>query len=113
MLVSIFDQMEQCTEEEVARLLPLVTEQRREQALRYRHTFGRFACLKSHLMLCELVGKRELVFTYTAKGKPLLRGESDICASGAAAAGLSRPPFQHQPLQKRPGRGGGQLAGRH
>ena len=97
MLVSIFDQMEQCTEEEVARLLLLVTEQRREQAMRYRHTFGRYACLKTYLMLCELVGKRELIFTYTEKGKPLLRDYPGIhfsishCRNGLAVAVDSRP----------------------
>ena len=97
MLVCIFDQMEQCTEEEVARLLPLVTEQRRTQALRYRHTFGRFACLKSHLMLCELVGKNNLVFTYAANGKPLLRDYPDLhfnishCKNGLAVAVDSQP----------------------
>ena len=49
--IAVFDNMEQCTEEEVQRLLPLVSSQRREQALRYKHTLGRFCCLKSWLML--------------------------------------------------------------
>ena len=47
--------MTQCSEQTVARLLPLVSPQRREQALRYQHTFGQFACLQSYLMLCELL----------------------------------------------------------
>ena len=49
--------MTQCSEQTVARLLPLVSQQRREQALRYQHTFGQFACLQSYLMLCELLAE--------------------------------------------------------
>ena len=97
MLVSLFDNMEQCTDEEVARLLPLVSEQRRVQALSYSHTFGRFACLKTYLMLCELVGKRDLVFSYTGKGKPLLQDYPDLhfsishCKNGLAVAVDKQP----------------------
>lgn len=53
MRVVVFDSMEEGTEAEVQRLLPLVSDQRREQALRYKHTFGRFCCLKSWEMLSE------------------------------------------------------------
>ena len=49
--------MTQCSEQTVARLLPLVSLQRREQALRYQHTFGQFACLQSYLMLCQLLAE--------------------------------------------------------
>ena len=56
--VVIFDRMDQCTEAEVQRLLPLVSAQRREQALRYKHTFGQFCCLKSWVMLKGLVDER-------------------------------------------------------
>ena len=49
--------MTQCSEQTVARLLPLVSPQRREQALRYQHTFGQFACLQSYLMLCQLLAE--------------------------------------------------------
>jgi len=55
MTIEIFDHMEQCTEAEVQRMLPLVSAQRREQALRYKHTFGQFCCLKSWLMLMEML----------------------------------------------------------
>lgn len=51
----LFDDMSQCTDAEVERLLPMVSEQRRERALRYRFTFGRFTCLKSYVMLLQLV----------------------------------------------------------
>lgn len=69
MLFTLFDDMTQCTEAEVQRLLPLVSPQRREQALRYKHLFGRFTCLKSYEMLRQLVqdvlnGKDEECSTY-------------------------------------------------
>jgi 4'-phosphopantetheinyl transferase len=51
----MFDDMSQCTDAEVERLLPLVSAQRRERALRYKFTFGRFSCLKSYKMLQQLV----------------------------------------------------------
>ena len=51
----IFDDMKQCTEQEVARLLPLVSEQRRQQALGYKHLFGQFCCLKSYELLMQLL----------------------------------------------------------
>ena len=54
-MLSIFDDMTQVTESEVQRMLPLVDEQRRDEALHYKHLFGQFACLKSWLMLEELL----------------------------------------------------------
>ena len=51
----VFDDMSQCTDNEVERLLPLVSAQRREVALRFRFTFGRYTCLKSYVMLQQLV----------------------------------------------------------
>ena len=68
--------MQECTDAEVQRMLPLVSAQRREQALRYKHTFGRFCCLKSWLMLKEELeneGIKELGdFQYNEHGKPFL-----------------------------------------
>lgn len=55
MKLLLFDDMTQCSEEEVQRLLPLVSGQRREQALRFRHLFGRFACLKAYELLQQCV----------------------------------------------------------
>ena len=73
MRIALFDRMEECTEAEVQRMLPLVSEQRREQALRYKHTFGQFCCLKSWLMLNALhVGEME--FLYNEHGKPYIEG---------------------------------------
>ena len=51
----IFDDMTQCNEQEIARLLPLVSAQRREQALGYKHLFGQFCCLKSYELLMQLL----------------------------------------------------------
>lgn len=73
--VAIFDRMEECTEAEVARLLPLVSAQRREQALQFKHTFGQFCCLKSWLMLQELManGKCPMAhWRYNEHGKPYI-----------------------------------------
>ncbi|MBQ8939758.1 MAG: 4'-phosphopantetheinyl transferase superfamily protein [Paludibacteraceae bacterium] len=55
MKVVVFDRMEECTETEVNRMLPLVSDQRREQALRYKHTMGQFCCLKSWGMLRDIL----------------------------------------------------------
>ena len=85
MLYEIFDHMHLCTDEAVREMLPLVSEQRRQQALRYSHTFGRFCCLKSYLMLLELLSAvypeldtSKPEFGYTAQGKPFLLAGPDI-----------------------------------
>ena len=73
MRVRIFDRMEECTDEAVQAMLPMVSQQRREQALRYRHLFGRFCCLKSWLMLSAMhIG--EMDFLYNEHGKPYIEG---------------------------------------
>ncbi len=90
----IFDHMEQCTEAEVQRMLPLVSTQRREQALKYKHTFGRFCCLKSWLMLKEGLeddGMRGLEeWRYNEHGKPYIEGGQYFsishCKEGIAVA---------------------------
>ena len=58
MKVVVFDRMEECTDQAVRWMLPLVSAQRREQALRYKHTFGQFCCLKSWLMLYDMLDER-------------------------------------------------------
>lgn len=90
MKLQLFDDMTQCSEAEVQRLLPLVSEQRREQALRFKFLFGQFACLKSYEMLQQCVAevmsdnsenenfKRALrnwngSFVYNEHGKPMLQ----------------------------------------
>lgn len=52
-------------------MIPLVSTQRREQALRYKHVLGQFCCLKSWMMLREMSG---LVgeWSYNEHGKPYI-----------------------------------------
>ena len=71
------------------RLLPQVNAQRREQALRYKHTFGQFCCLKSWLMLSAMhIGEME--FLYNEHGKPYIEGgpyfSISHCKEGIAVA---------------------------
>ncbi|MBO6306032.1 MAG: 4'-phosphopantetheinyl transferase superfamily protein [Paludibacteraceae bacterium] len=81
--------MEYCTETEVQAMLPLVSDQRREQALRYKHTLGRFCCLKSWLMLKEMIHEVGN-FEYNEHGKPFLPNgpyfSISHCKAGIAVA---------------------------
>ena len=95
MRVEIFDKMDECTEAEVQRLLPQVSAQRREQALKFKHTFGQFCCLKSWLMLEELLkplGINDLEFEFNEHGKPFLKHQPEVhfnlshCKNGIAVA---------------------------
>ncbi|MGN0235290.1 MAG: 4'-phosphopantetheinyl transferase family protein [Paludibacteraceae bacterium] len=67
-------------------MLPRVSEQRRAQALQYKHAFGQYACLKSYLMLQDLLREHygiegDLLFSYNEYGKPIL---SEVrCTSNA------------------------------
>ena len=75
MSIEVFDRMEECTEAEVARLLPLVSAQRREQALAYKHIFGQFCCLKSWVMLQEQMANDKWQmgnWLYNEHGKPYI-----------------------------------------
>ena len=92
-MISIFDDMAQVTEAEVQRMLPLVDEQRRTEALRYKHLFGQFACLKSWLMLKELLkplGVNNLEMGQNEHGKPYLIHHTNVhfnlshCKNGIA-----------------------------
>lgn len=74
-------------------MLPLVNRQRREEALRYKHLFGQFACLKSWLMLKEMlapVGIDDLTFSFNEHGKPYFDKHPDLhfnlshCKNGIA-----------------------------
>ena len=85
MLYSIFDNMERCTPDEVQRLLPLVPEEHQAIALKFKHTFGQFATVKSILMLKELLVANGLIpqddslhFEYNAHGKPHLANHPHI-----------------------------------
>jgi 4'-phosphopantetheinyl transferase len=92
-MVSIFDDMTQVSEAEVQRMLPLVDEQRRNEALCYKHLFGQFTCLKSWLMLKELLeplGITDLKMDFNEHGKPFLPHHRDVhfnlshCKNGIA-----------------------------
>ena len=94
-MISLFDDMAQVTEAEVQHMLPLVDEQRRTEALRYKHLFGQFSCLKSWLMLQELtkpLGITDLEMHYNEHGKPFLVHHPEVyfnlshCKNGIAVA---------------------------
>lgn len=84
--------MEECTAEEVQRLLPLVSAQRREQAMKYKHVFGQYCCLKSWEMLSLTEYDH---FEYNESGKPFLPGgpyfSISHCRSGIAVATDDQP----------------------
>ena len=100
-MIRIFDDMEQCTPEEVQRLLPLVSDERREEALRYKHLFGQFACLKSYVMLREMLESMGLshpfLFTKNEHGKPFLKDYPEVhfnlshCKNGILVAVSNEP----------------------
>ncbi len=88
--------MTQITPEEINRLLPLVSDNRRKEALRYKHLLGQFACLKSYVMLREILEDKGLShpfrFGYNEHGKPFLIDYPEIhfnishCKNGIAVA---------------------------
>ncbi|MBR3647064.1 MAG: 4'-phosphopantetheinyl transferase superfamily protein [Paludibacteraceae bacterium] len=104
MLVELFDHMTLGTDAEVTRLLPLVSAQRREEALRYQHTHGRFCCLQSYAMLLELIGAVSPTLDYTLPefvfnehGKPFIPNRYNLQFSishtkNAIAVALSSQP---------------------
>ena len=100
MLYQIFDDMTQCSEQEVARLLPLVSAQRREQALRFTHLFGQYCCLKSYEMLQQLLASTYTLhstptFLYNEYGAPSIKNgpyfSISHCKSGIAVAVSNQP----------------------
>ena len=101
MLYQIFDDMTQCSEQEVARLLPLVSAQRREQALRFTHLFGQYCCLKSYEMLMQLLASTPYnlhptpSFLYNEYGAPSIEDgpyfSISHCKSGIAVAVSNQP----------------------
>ena len=63
--------------------LPLLSEQRRLQALKFKHEQGRKTCAMAYLLLCEALrqeyGITELpVFEFGEHGKPFIVGHPDI-----------------------------------
>lgn len=94
MLYQIFDDMTQCSEQEVARLLPLVSAQRREQALRFTHLFGQYCCLKSYEMLLQLLSStlytphHTPTFLYNEYGAPSIE-EGPFCSISHCKMGIA------------------------
>ena len=80
MTYMILDDMAQCTELEVARLLGAVSAQRRAQALAYKHLHGQYCCLKSYEMLMHLLHTTSYAlqasptFLYNEHGQPRIEG---------------------------------------
>ena len=101
MEIRVFDDMDQMTLEKVRDLLPMVSEQRREESLRYKHLFGQFTCLQSYVMLRQMLEELGLthpfVFEGNEHGKPFLKGYPDIhfnishCKSGIAVVVADHP----------------------
>ena len=94
----VFDSMEMCTDEAVAEMLPMVSAQRREQALRYKHTLGQFCCLKSWGMLkegLEAMGYGFRDWQFNEHGKPFIPGgpyfSISHCKEGIAVAISDEP----------------------
>ena len=63
--------------------LAQLSEQRREQALRYRHELGRRTCAAAYLLLCEGLKKEygiteKPILEYGEHGKPSIVGRPDI-----------------------------------
>lgn len=82
--------------------LPLLSEQRREQALKFKHELGRKTCAMAYLLLCEGLRKEfgiteRPVFEYGEHGKPFIAGHPDIhfnlshCREAVACAVSDRP----------------------
>lgn len=64
--------------------LPLLSEQRREQCLKFKHELGRKTCAAAYLLLCEGLRKeygieQPPVFEYGEHGKPAIMGHPEIC----------------------------------
>ncbi len=63
--------------------LPLLSEQRREQALKFRYELGRKTCAAAYLLLCDALQQEygiseRPVFGYGEHGKPFVIGHPDI-----------------------------------
>ena len=82
--------------------LPLLSDQRREQALRFRYPLGRQTCAAAYLLLCkglhdEYGIDEKPVFTYGEHGKPSLVGHPTIhfnlshCREAVVCALADRP----------------------
>ncbi len=99
-MITIFDDMTQVTEAEVQRMLPLVDDAQRNEALRYKHLQGQYDCLKTWLMLTDMLkplGVNDFAMGHNEHGKPFLLHYPDIhfnishCKNGLAVAVDNKP----------------------
>lgn len=77
MIYKINDTIEQLSEQDVAELLLLLPDWRREQALRFKHLSGQRECAVSYLLLCQMLSKEYGIsqqphFIIGTHGKPSL-----------------------------------------
>lgn len=88
---------------DVERWLPMLSEQRRQRVMAYRHELGRRTSLAAYLLLCEGL-QREYgigeppVFDLGEHGKPAIVGHDDICFNmshccGAVLCAIDRWPI--------------------
>ena len=82
--------------------LPLLSEQRREQTLKFKHLLGRKTCAAAYLLLCEALRKEygiteKPIFEYGIYGKPFIIGYPNIhfnishCREAVLCVVSSRP----------------------
>jgi len=82
--------------------LPLLSEQRREQVLKFKHEMGRKTCAAVYQLLCEGLQKEfgyteKPVFDYGEHGKPYIAARPDIhfnmshCREAAVCVVSNRP----------------------
>ena len=87
---------------DVEAALPLLSDERREQTLRFRFERGRKTCAAAYLLLCEGLQKEygiaeKPLFSYGPHGKPALRDYPDIhfnlshCRDAVVCAISNRP----------------------
>ena len=81
----VFTHMEECTADEVVRLMLSVTPSRREEALKFKHLAGKYNCLKSFEILQQLLHEHygipldeDLRFDIGEHGKPSLHDHPHI-----------------------------------
>lgn len=97
----LFDQYEQVSEELIKRALPLLPEDRRARALRYRRKVDRDNCVITYLMLHyglrKCYGIKSFKMAYGEYGKPYLPNYPDVhfnishCDRGCAVAVANCP----------------------
>lgn len=83
--------------------LAQVSEQRREQALRFRFESGRRLCLAAYLLLMEGLQKEygiteKPVFDYSEKGKPSIIGHPDIYFNFSHSGNIALCALCNQPV---------------